>query len=280
MCVTDRRSEAAGGEAALDHIPKPGADLGATATARAAADLASAIVALVQASLKALDHDRGPLPERVHLVRRNCKEARSLALALRQTAPDQTRKLRASLQRAGRSLRQLRDAHVAAGIARDFIEDAPPDETEGDAVVAAFTRCRASLVTAHGIAAQLEKERIPAGAAIDAIARAERKADAAYRKASHRKTESALHAWRKRLKDVRHLRRFVLGRDDETNETADHAAELLGRERDLRALARTLKDRSGREAKAARRAVRSERKALAQRALRAGRRLRDLLRSS
>ncbi len=205
----------------------------------------------IDGALAALEKSAQPLPPRVHEARKAVKKLRGLIRLVRPGFPAYEAE-NAALRAAGRTLRQLRDAHAAAetldrlAAAAEVQAAAPdrppaPDSAQEREAIAAFRSALGDL-----------RERVPGwrirGDALDALEAGLEdtfaKAAKTMRKALKKPADDAIHDWRKRAKDHWYQARLLAPVWPELMlphvAAADRLGEALGDYNDLSVLIRDL----------------------------------------
>lgn len=228
-----------------------------------------ALAALVAARCRMIDQGLSRKSDRhagVHRARKAIRGLRAILALASEALGEPAIPLDRSLRQLGRSLSALRDAHVAAATARSLASSG--EEAAWEAVASrlqerserlladALTRDpgfgarRTRVERLAGALAALPWQRVRRKALDRALARSERRAARAERKARRRITPTGLHRWRRR---VRRLRMQVDAmRRIETGDAAWRATQgrrlrklkqrtdMLGRRQDLDVLRRLL----------------------------------------
>lgn len=202
--------------------------------------------------------------EAVHSARKDLKKARSVVRLVRgELGEKRYRKENRRLRNAGRGLSDARDAAVKAQVLDDlrehFRDDLGPEATKAltDAIAATSMR-KASPRSLEGVAAEAcaEIERARDSAADwqfgaggwqlidDGLDRAYRRGRDKLAEVGGNPSDEAVHAWRKRVKDLWYqLRLLRKSRPEVVGELVDQArelADLLGDHHDLSLLAADL----------------------------------------
>src|SRR5579863_10217990 len=221
------------------------------------------VTAQLEAAIIALETPRCDSTAAVHDARTSIKRVRAVVrLARDQIGAERYREVNETLRCAGRRLAALRDAivlpAVLEGLERRYVDEIGGPE---------LNELRETLAGAHRAAADVDSEREPLVDAILSLQRVHSHLDKrplvrddvgleaivggfrrvyargrrSYREALRHRDTEALHAWRKRVKDLRYGAELLRDADPprlkQIREAARELSDLLGDDHDLAVLA-------------------------------------------
>jgi len=228
-------------------------------------ELARVVAARLDAAISALEHLDDDPSEAVHKARTSIKRVRTV---LRLAGGARHREANETLRRVGRTLAPLRDAMVLPAVLDGLVRRYPA-EIDLDEIIEIAERLAQRRAAASGeiegadcpfadatgslraVRAQFEDSQRGAdatsrGALLHDFRRLCTRGRRAHRRAAASRDSDALHAWRRRVKDLRYAAELLREADPSRLRRVEHAArelsDLLGDDHDLAVLAEQVGD--------------------------------------